>query len=49
VYFGRTIAYGNGMYPYALIGNCQTSALTGLDGTLDQIDATKFAASHSAY
>jgi hypothetical protein len=33
VYFDRHIAYGNGMYHYGLIGNCQISALIGLSGS----------------
>ena len=33
MYFDRHIAYGNGMYHYGLIGNCQISALIGLSGS----------------
>ena len=33
MYFDRHIAYGNGMYHYGLIGNCQIPALIGLSGS----------------
>lgn len=33
MYFDRNIAYGNGMYHYGLIGNCQISVLIGLSGS----------------
>ncbi|HWJ48839.1 MAG TPA: glycoside hydrolase family 15 protein, partial [Candidatus Udaeobacter sp.] len=41
VYIARKIAYGNGMYPYGLIGNCQTSALIGLNGAVEWMCAPR--------